>query len=116
LTVRAGADLDLVRGVLVKGSEGDTALPAVVLDILELGEHASPAGNDTCDTDKGVEVNMPEAPEGVRGDEVGDAHMDVAVDVVIVLEKLQHDVLGELVKDFQSFGRGIEDIEGQHWI
>lgn len=116
LTIRASTDLDLIGGVLIERSKGDSTPATIVLDILELGEHTSAAGDNSRDPDKGIQVNMPEISESVMGDQVGDPRVDVTVDVLVILKELQHDLLGILVKDLQGFCRGVHKVQSQHGV
>ena len=116
LAIGARADLNFVGSVLVERAEGDATLAAVVLDVLELREDAGATGDDTRHANQGVEVDVPEIPEGIVGNEVGDPHVDIAVDVFVVLKELEHHPLRVLIKDLEGLGGSVHQVEGQHGV
>ena len=116
LAIRARANLDLVGSVLIEGAEGDAALAAVILDVLELREDAGATGHNTRHANQGVQVNVPEISEGVVRNKVSDPDVDVAVNVFIVLKELEHHALCVLVKDLEGFCGSIHQVEGQHGV
>ena len=91
---------DLVL-VLREGPEDVAALPAVVLDEGELGEDAGGAGDDAVRADQLTEVELAQRAELLDERQVGDAHVDLLGDALVVREHGQHDRLGRLVEDLK---------------
>src|SRR5690606_14678668 len=84
LAALAVGNLDLDVGLLLEGAERHAALGAVELDVLELGEDASAAGDDAADPDEAVQVGLAELPQGVVDGQLHDADVDLLVDPLVL--------------------------------
>ena len=84
LAVRAIANLDLSRRVLVEGAQYGTALLAVELDILELREHAAAPCDDARNAYELVELGAAQIAKGDRQWDLRDADVDLGFDAKVV--------------------------------
>lgn len=101
LARRAVVDPDLLVRVLIERAKDGAALLAVELDILELREYTTATRDDAADAYERVQVRASEIAQRVRRRDIGDARVDLTVDVVVlgkVDEHAFHDDLGHEVE------------------
>lgn len=83
LAVRAVADSDLLRRILIEGTEDRTALPAVELDVLELREDARTSCHDTRHPDEIVQVAATQVTKRRAKRQVCDADVHFGVNALV---------------------------------
>jgi hypothetical protein len=64
LTVRAVANLDFSRGILVERTEDRATFATVKFDVFQLRKHPTPSGDHARDTHQIVEVGAAEVAQG----------------------------------------------------
>jgi hypothetical protein len=98
---------DFLGRVLVERAEDSTTLPAVELDILELGEDATPPCHNTRYTDKVVKVRPTQVSQRRAEWEIGNAHMHFVMDAFVRREIDEDCVEGDFIEDFEHSGRRV---------
>jgi hypothetical protein len=97
--IRAVADFDFLRRVLVERTQDSATLPAVKFDILELREYTRSPGHNTRHTDKVIEVGTTQVTERRTQWQVGDADVDFRVNTLVRGIVYEYRVEGNLVED-----------------
>jgi hypothetical protein len=71
--------------------------------IFELWEDTRPAGDDSTDAHKTVQVRLAQLAEGVNNGKVSDPDMNFIVDIVVLRVVEQGNIQSNLVKNLENF-------------
>ena len=116
LAVRAIADLDLTRRVLVEGTQYGTTLLAVELDILKLREHAATPCYDARNAYQLVELSTSQIAKGDRQWDLRDADVDLGFDAKVVRIVDQDRVHRDIVEYLKHGGRRVREKVSQNGL
>ena len=109
----AEADLDLGARVLVERPQDLSTPPAVELDILELGEDATPPRDDSAHAHERVEMDLTQVAQGVAGGEFGDSDVDFGVDAGVGGVEEEDNVEGDFVEEGEHGGGRVGEEVGE---
>ena len=99
LAIGAEANLDFCCRILVEGAENEATLKAIELGIFQLWKDATVPGDNARDADEIIKVGTSEVVRSGRGRQLGDADMDLRVDMFVVGVIEQDRTEGDTIED-----------------